>query len=179
MVTAAGTRCWKRSRKQLPLCDRLDVDLLVEGLDRCSVDVRGQIREALFEVFVPLIEEILLGSTLPIVTRRDKKGKVVFNVAQSVENFDEFLHADFFLLLLPRLCKVPFAVAHFRSSGASREVSVDADPRCFVLLLNEFESVKWTHIARALLRNGLLGCCFGCLASRRRSLSVSLAATLH
>ena len=91
----------------------------------------------MLQILIPLIEEVLLGATLPIVAGRDKKWKVIFHVSQRVENFNELLSSVLLLLLLPRLGEVAILVAHQRSAWTSTVVSVDADPLGFELSLNK------------------------------------------
>ena len=100
----------------------------------------------MLQILIPLIEEVLLGATLPIVAGRDKKWKVVFHVSQRVENFNELLSSVLLLLLLPRLGEVAILVAHQRSAWPSTVVSVDADPLGFELSLNKLKAIERAHV---------------------------------
>lgn len=54
---------------------------LIERLHGSCVQVLCQVSYTVLEVFVALVEEVLLCATLAIVARRDKQRKVVFDVA--------------------------------------------------------------------------------------------------
>ena len=93
-----STRAIRRGRRRQELClrDCLDVHLLVERVHwGCPVVVR-QVIDALVEVFIALVKEILLSSALSVVSRRDEEWEVVLQVAERVENLDKLLAANFF-----------------------------------------------------------------------------------
>ena len=72
--------------QQLRLVDWLDYHLLIEILHRRCEHILGQIVRLFFDLGVGLLVEVLLGSALTIVERRDQQRIVRFNVAQCVKN---------------------------------------------------------------------------------------------
>ena len=67
VVTTARSLGWRGRFQQLRLRDRFNVNLLIECVYWRRVQVLRQIVDALLQVFVPFVEEILLRSTLPVV----------------------------------------------------------------------------------------------------------------
>ena len=108
-------------------------NLLVECVHRSGIQVLGQIVNALFEVFVSLVEEVLLSSALSVITRRDEKWKIVLHVSQGVKNLNKLLRPTFLFLLLFCLVKCALSITHQRCSRSARIISVDPDPLCLEL----------------------------------------------
>jgi len=67
MVATAWSLGRRRSLKNLRLCDRFDIDLLVKRVNRSCVKVARQIVDALLQILIPFVEEILLSAALSIV----------------------------------------------------------------------------------------------------------------
>ena len=147
VVAALGTLRLRWPTQDLRLRYRFYVHLLVKRLHRRRVDVLRQVGHTLLKVLVAFVEEVLLGSALTVVSRRNQQWEVVLNVAESVEDFDEFLSPGLLLLLLSCLVEDSFRVAKLRCAWSAREVSVNADPMRLELLLNKFESVEGAHVA--------------------------------
>ena len=119
MIAAACARGRRRSFQNLGLRNRLDEYLLIERIHRGSIKVLRQVSYTLFQVFVSLIEEILLSSALSIITGRYQQRVIIFNVSESIKYFNELLSPFFLLLLLPRLYEISLRVAHQGSAGSS------------------------------------------------------------
>ena len=68
------------------------------------------------------------------------------NVPQSVKDFNELLRPALFFLLLPRLCEITLGVAHEWSAWSARVISINTDPLCLELWLDQLETIQRAHI---------------------------------
>ena len=152
VIAALGSNCWWSIVQQLVLLDSLYVHLLIEGLVWRCENIAGQILKTLLHVFGVLLIEILLSSTLSIISSWNEKWNVKFNISECVKYFHKTLSTDFFVKALLSLLEHAFFVAHRWRAWPAAVVRIDANPLCLVLRLNHFKSVESRHIFISLSR---------------------------
>ena len=141
--------------QKLLLGDLVDVLDLIDGLHGGCVEILSQVHDRLLQIFVSLVEEVLLGARLAVIPGRYQERVVVLQVAQRVEYFQELESACFLLLLLSGLIESPILVAEKRCAGTATKVCVNADPLRFELGLNHFEPIERAEVVARPGRNGL------------------------
>lgn len=141
VVAPTRALSWRGRLQQLCLGDGLYENLLIECVHGRSIQVLGQIVNALFEIFVSLVEEVLLSSALSVVTRGDEKWKIVLHVSQGVKNLNKLLRSTFLFLLLFCLVKSALSITHQRSPRPARVISVNPDPLRLELRLDQFQAI--------------------------------------
>ena len=90
MVRSLGGHCRRCIVQQLRFLNRLDLYLCIECLKWCCVQVVLHLLNALIKVLGCFAKEVLLGSRLSIITRRDEQREIIFNVSESIQYFLEF-----------------------------------------------------------------------------------------
>ena len=155
VVASAGSLSGDGRVQELLLGDLVDMLDLIDGLHGGCVEILCQVHDRLLQIFICLVEEVLLGARLAVVAGRYQERVVVLQVAQRVEYFQELESACFLLLLLSGLIECPILVAEKRCAGAATKVSVDADPLRFELGLNHFEPIEWAEVVARPGGNGL------------------------
>ena len=141
--------------QKLLLGDLVDVLDLIDGLHGGCVEILSQVHDRLLQIFVCLVEEVLLCARLAVVAGRYQEWVVIFQVAQRVEYFQELESACFLLLLLSGLIESPILVAEKRCAGTATKVCVNADPLRFELGLNHFEPIERAEVVARPGGNGL------------------------
>ena len=154
----ATLRCHRRRcvMEQLILLNRLDSHLLIKCLVRCRIEIVGHIWNPFVHVLCILLVEVLLCSTLPIISSRNEERYIKFDVSESVKYFEELFTPMLFVQHLFWSLENPFLIAHGWGTWPTRIVSIDTDPLSFILGLDHLKSVESWHVLVAGLSRDLV-----------------------